>query len=555
MKKQLLTDTVTIRLAVVESNESGKLIAKGEFARANVATANRRIYPESLWKKNLNRLRRDLSERKVLGELDHPADGKTMLQRVSHVLTNLTIDDNGVVIGEAEILPGTDKGKQLKALLDAGIAVGVSSRGYGSVQENSDGVDVVQDDYHLMTFDFVADPANISSFPTFSTESDDQAGNLKEGEEASGLPDGGQVVEPSQIAEPVTNKEDEPKEMSDEEWKKQASNTSPQGIAVHAAVVNGRQVWVSVPEEDMKESHLSREEVQAQIMVAVQEAREASRAELMAELVSDPSSASAKAALESVKAILRPYVLEEDAEAALSAHDAKIGLLEGDIKDLAKLLASKESECEALTMACKDMGFNLYLHKTIGSHPRFESITSGLGRLTEIPSLERLKSLVSVHAQDAVRIRQETVESSKSRVVQLESKVATLSKDLKESQSACDIALKASVEASARVLLERKIVCHPQAAQIRATWEVVKTTGVKEIVGLVESFTRSPSVTPTLVESVQTVLRRRGMPKPSMVEDALKGTTGRGMNTHLLESITGAQLDEKEFDALSGLKS
>ena len=60
----------------------------------------------------------DLGRKKVLGELDHPADGKTSLKRVSHIITNLQVMDDGQIVGEAEVL-NTEAGKTLKALIKA----------------------------------------------------------------------------------------------------------------------------------------------------------------------------------------------------------------------------------------------------------------------------------------------------------------------------------------------------------------------------------------------------------------------------------------------------
>jgi hypothetical protein len=85
-----------------------------------------------------------------------------MLNRVAHIVTKLWLED-GKVFGEAEILD-TDPGRNLQALLKAGCKVGVSSRGYGSTKPNDKGEDVVQEDYKLVTFDFVAEPA-AGAFP------------------------------------------------------------------------------------------------------------------------------------------------------------------------------------------------------------------------------------------------------------------------------------------------------------------------------------------------------------------------------------------------------
>jgi hypothetical protein len=70
--------------------------------------------------------------------------------------------DGDNVMGKIEILP-TPSGNILKALIDSGITVGVSSRGMGSLQEKS-GVLEVQDDFELLCWDFVSTPSNPGSF-------------------------------------------------------------------------------------------------------------------------------------------------------------------------------------------------------------------------------------------------------------------------------------------------------------------------------------------------------------------------------------------------------
>jgi len=101
------------------------------------------------------------------------SDGKTKLQRVSHVITNLQMNEDGQIIGELEVID-TPNGKTLAAIRNANCEIGVSSRGYGSVKVNEEGYDVVQEDFGLMTFDAVSDPAVTSSYPDFSMEQKDK---------------------------------------------------------------------------------------------------------------------------------------------------------------------------------------------------------------------------------------------------------------------------------------------------------------------------------------------------------------------------------------------
>ena len=165
---QLLIDTMPIALQLSEDS-NGKLTVKGEFAFCGRPTANKRVYSESLMKREMKRLAERIQERKMVGELDHPSDGRTKLQRTSHLVTSLEVMDDGRVVGEAEPID-TRIGKDLQALLKSGAMIGVSSRGFGSTVTNAEGNEEVQEDFKLVTFDFVADPANATSYPVVQKE-------------------------------------------------------------------------------------------------------------------------------------------------------------------------------------------------------------------------------------------------------------------------------------------------------------------------------------------------------------------------------------------------
>lgn len=147
----------------------GRYLVRGEFGKYDSATENKRVYSRPLMEREIGRISPDFPKRQVYGELDHPDDGRTRLQRVSHIITNLRLKD-GKVVGEAELIP-TSKGKDLIELFKAKCRVGVSSRGYGTTKPNDKGEDVVQEDYKLVTFDFVADPADTDAYPALSVES------------------------------------------------------------------------------------------------------------------------------------------------------------------------------------------------------------------------------------------------------------------------------------------------------------------------------------------------------------------------------------------------
>ncbi len=69
---------------------------------------------------------------------------------------------------------GTPSGNILKELFKAGITLGISSRGLGSVKElRSEGVVEVQEDFELICWDFVSNPSTHGAFmrPTHMNES------------------------------------------------------------------------------------------------------------------------------------------------------------------------------------------------------------------------------------------------------------------------------------------------------------------------------------------------------------------------------------------------
>ena len=92
----------------------------------------------------------------------HPSGPTINLERVSHMITDLSKEGNNY-IGEAKIMD-TPYGKIVKNLMDEGAKLGVSSRGMGSLKQNGNS-QVVQKDYHLATAaDIVADPSAPDAF-------------------------------------------------------------------------------------------------------------------------------------------------------------------------------------------------------------------------------------------------------------------------------------------------------------------------------------------------------------------------------------------------------
>ena len=167
MAKQVLIETQLFQpktqLLEVKTTPSGKTIVEGILATAEVKNGNGRYYSKDIWERELDKYQEVISENRALGELDHPETGVINLQNVSHTIREAAWDGDHIM-GAIEIL-GTPSGNILKELLKAGVTVGVSSRGEGSVQQMGE-VLAVQDDFGLICWDFVSTPSNPGSYMT-----------------------------------------------------------------------------------------------------------------------------------------------------------------------------------------------------------------------------------------------------------------------------------------------------------------------------------------------------------------------------------------------------
>ena len=150
--------------SVTEGSGPGKsYFIQGVFLQANLQNRNGRVYPMDILEKEVARYNQAyVSQHRALGELGHP-DGPTInMERTSHLIKELYREGNNF-IGKAKILD-TPYGKIVKALIDEGVKLGVSSRGMGTLKERN-GVQEVQHDFYLATAaDIVADPSAPSAF-------------------------------------------------------------------------------------------------------------------------------------------------------------------------------------------------------------------------------------------------------------------------------------------------------------------------------------------------------------------------------------------------------
>tara|TARA_B100000963_G_scaffold337864_1_gene334209 strand:- start:9 stop:608 length:600 start_codon:yes stop_codon:yes gene_type:complete len=163
--KNLLVETQNFKPIqnISESRHSkrGNPVVGGVMATAEVKNGNGRYYSKALWNREVNKYQTLIDENRALGELDHPDSQVVNLKNSSHNVTKLYWDGDNLM-GFIEILP-TPSGNILKALIENGITVGVSSRGMGSLEQRGDLLEV-QDDFELLCWDFVSTPSNPGSF-------------------------------------------------------------------------------------------------------------------------------------------------------------------------------------------------------------------------------------------------------------------------------------------------------------------------------------------------------------------------------------------------------
>ena len=141
--------------------KEGHVFLSGVMQRANTRNGNGRVYPGAILEREMNNYKKLVKERRALGELDHPDDSVINLKNASHLVTQVWWDE-GAVMGKIQVL-NTPAGCVLKELVNAGVRLGISSRGMGSVTE-SNGDTMVEDDFQLICFDMVSEPSTTGAY-------------------------------------------------------------------------------------------------------------------------------------------------------------------------------------------------------------------------------------------------------------------------------------------------------------------------------------------------------------------------------------------------------
>ena len=177
VSRDLTENNKRIIKEALESRQNGEWNVPNPFVldvilqKYGIENANKRIYPEDVLKREVEKYQSLIQQRMALGECNHPAASEIDLGRISHNIIECHWEGH-TLVGKIEfnVTEGfrrygicSSLGDTVVNLIMNGYKIGVSSRGVGSVV-NRYGKSCVSDDYELVCWDVVASPSTPGSY-------------------------------------------------------------------------------------------------------------------------------------------------------------------------------------------------------------------------------------------------------------------------------------------------------------------------------------------------------------------------------------------------------
>jgi hypothetical protein len=457
------------------------------------------------------------------------SDGRTQYQRASHKITDIRLEEDGRIMGEIEVIP-TSKGKDLAALAESGVQIGFSSRGTGTTHKREDGVDVVNDDYHLITYDAVADPAHTGAYPEVFFESKE-------------LPELWRV-------------EDMPQDTLDALIAKNPELGKELELRVREEIEKERVRMKAEAEEAVKA------QVQSTLLQHLGEIRKEVEESLKSEMSTDPNLANLKRRLEAVKAALGvdgTGVSKEEFEKvqkALGERDEQIKILSQQVEDIRKKLSEAEAERDKVLLKAKKEAMERFIEKQAnvsGNPSLFKKLIAG--RVSESDSADSLKKTVenvlgimkelkatedrkAAQINDlSAKIKEEVdrqIADLKAKLEALEKRNANLEESNQRLRMAAEksllIAREGYTEALKRKIFEEKAGNHPARSKILTLLEQANVNKREEIERFIEEAIKGEKDS-VLLEQVRSKVGKGegggttedGKERPSLLEQVRRG--------------------------------
>lgn len=177
MNKIPLNEFVVEKHRLIESNSSKlppKVLCRVEYPICNIGKLNKnhRMYEKKVWEDVIasKEIQEKMEKRCLFGQAEHPESTESNLEKTSHVIIGMRIDESDDKVYQMIDVLDTYYGRLVDTILEAQCSVGVSTRAEGELEEaiDEDGNKyhrVVTEAYDYITTDFTAEPSTVNPYP------------------------------------------------------------------------------------------------------------------------------------------------------------------------------------------------------------------------------------------------------------------------------------------------------------------------------------------------------------------------------------------------------